>query len=310
MKYKTLFFLLILAPFFSCSAVRNPIESPRAKAFGASRFVAMSGASNGIMADSAISMDQAAYKDVALSEEATSESGAVNGDVTQKQPKKIIKNGSVTIEVPNFTDIEQSITKWAEGLAGYVSQYSTYEQNCNFTVRIPAARFDSAISTIGDIGVLKERSVSSNDVSEQYYDLQTRLNNKLIMKEKLEKYLSQAKDVKDMLQIEVELNNAITDIENMTGRMKRLSGQIDYSTINVNAVLPYGVKSSAVAKPKFTDGVRRFVTNAIRFFPKCFIVLLYIIICGIPVLAIISFLYWLLLGRVGLLKRLYKWLSK
>lgn len=302
--------LLICVLFFGCSKMQNITEQPRARSFGVAKYSGAANSNSAIMADMQMPMQKESYSDDSILMSETADGALDEKNEPNLQPKKIIKNGSVTIEVATFSDIENLVTNWAQSLGGYVSQSSTYEKDCHFTARVPAEKFEDAIESIGDIGVLKERSVSSTDVSEQYYDLATRLNNKRIMKEKLEKYLSQAKDVKDMLQIEVELNNTITDLENMTGRMKRLTGQIDYSTINVNAVLPYGQKGSSISKPKLSDSVHRFLVNVVNFFPKCLVVLLYIIICGIPVLAIICFLYWLLWGHVGLLKKLYKWLSK
>ena len=87
------------------------------------------------------------------------------------------------------------------------------------------------------------------------------------MKERLQRYLEEAKDIKDMLQIEKELNSVISDIESMEGRMKRLSGQIDYSQIYVNYDLPFrSDENHGFVMPDFGDGFRRFMANVLDFF--------------------------------------------
>ena len=53
------------------------------------------------------------------------------------------------------------------------------------------------------------------------------------MRDRLEKLLEQAKDVKEALAVEKELGRITTDIERMEGRLKRLRELISFSTITV-----------------------------------------------------------------------------
>lgn len=248
-------------------------------------------------------------EDAAVSVDSMKEGRGEEGK-NKEQEKKLIKDGSVTLEVESLENTEEIVEKWARSLGGYIESSGVYEKSAFYLVKVPCDKFDTALNTTGKMGVLKERSFNSQDVTEQYYDLYTRLNNKKVMKTKLENYLKQAKDVKDMLQIEVELNNTISEIENMEGRMKRLNNQIDYSSISINFRLPYGKTATGGEKTSLKEGIRIFITNLKVFFPRCLTVFLYIIIFGIPILAFLAFLFWLLWGRVGLLKKLYKWLSK
>lgn len=244
-------------------------------------------------------MDEAAY------EERTAEGGGA-----AEQERKLIKTGSVTLEVQSLSAADSAVEKWSASLGGYISNSYSHQTGANYTVKIPAARFDEAMKTAGDLGILREHSISTQDVSEQFYDLQTRLSNKRVMRDNLRAYLEKAKDIKDLLQIEKELNSVLTEIESMEGRMKRLSNQIDYATITVSVQLPYGKTESGFSFPDAGEGFRKFISNTVAFFAKCLVCFFYIIICGIPVLAVISFLYWLLWGKVALLKKLYHRLSK
>lgn len=244
-------------------------------------------------------MDEAAY------EERTAEGGGA-----AEQERKLIKTGSVTLEVQSLSAADSAVEKWSASLGGYISNSYSHQTGANYTVKIPAARFDEAMKTAGDLGILREHSISTQDVSEQFYDLQTRLSNKRVMRDNLRAYLEKAKDIKDLLQIEKELNSVLTEIESMEGRMKRLSNQIDYATITVSVQLPYGKTETGFSFPDAGEGFRKFISNTVAFFAKCLVCFFYIIICGIPVLAVISFLYWLLWGKVALLKKLYHRLSK
>ncbi|MBO5137750.1 MAG: DUF4349 domain-containing protein [Spirochaetaceae bacterium] len=227
-----------------------------------------------------------------------------------QQERKLIKTGSINLEVENLSETEKAVQTWCQHFGGYIASSYNQENHSSFTVRIPASNFDDAMNTIGDFGKIKYRSISTEDVSEQFYDLQTRLETRKILRDRLQSYLSTAKDMKDMLQIESELNDTLSEIESMEGRMRRLSGQIDYSTINVTIELPYRTTDQGFQWPQFGNGFRRFLSNIVDFFVGFFTVLLYIVICGIPIIAAIAFFYWLLLGKVGILKKLFSKLSK
>ena len=224
--------------------------------------------------------------------------------------RKLIKRGNLEIEVNNLQSGEEAIEKWCKDFDGYVASSSNYETSAHFSLKIPAQNFDVALNSLGDLGKIKSKNISTQDVSEQFYDLQTRLETKKIMRDRLKNYLAQAKDVKDMLQIEKELNNALSEIESMEGRLKRLSGQIEFSSVDISLVLPYRTTDEGFVWPDIPQGFRKLISNILDFFVGFFKVLLYIVIFGVPIICVVAFFYWLLIGKKGLLIKLFKKLSK
>ena len=223
-----------------------------------------------------------------------------------QQERKLIKTGSISLEVEQLASAEEAVLAWCQSFGGYVASSFNHETNAAFTVRIPAAHFDAAMAAAGNLGRVRSRNVSTQDVSEQFYDLQTRLDTRKILRDRLQSYLAQAKNMEDLLHIERELNSTLTEIESMEGRMRRLSNQIDYSTITVDLQLPYRTTDQGFQWPSLDRNVRRFLSNVVDFFVDFVAIVLYIVIFGVPILALVAFLYWLLLGRMGLLKRIFK----
>ena len=162
----------------------------------------------------------------------------------------------------------------------------------------------------GEFGRVTNRSVSSQDVSDNYYDLQSRLETKYILRDKLTGYLNQAKDIKDLLEIERQLNSVLEDIDSTEGRFKRLSGQIDYSTIYINMQFERGKDEGGIILPDVKNSWNEFVSTVVSFFWGLLKVIFYIVIFGIPLIALAAFLFWLLFGKIGLLVRLFKKLKK
>lgn len=224
--------------------------------------------------------------------------------------RKLIRTGNVSLEVQTVSDAEEKITAWAKGLGGYITNANTWEGGANFTVRVPSNLFDTAMTQAGDFGKITNRSVNSQDVSDNYYDLQSRLQTKYILRDKLSGYLSQAKDIKDLLEIERQLNSVIEEIESTESRFKRLSGQIDYSTIYIDMHFERGKDETGIILPNVKDSWNEFVSNVIGFFWGLVKLLFYIVIFGVPVVAVAAFFFWLLFGKVGLLVKLFKKLKK
>lgn len=223
--------------------------------------------------------------------------------------RKIIRNGSITLQVEKFSDAENSVNEFAKQFGGYVSNSFMMDYSCSLTIRIPSERFDEAMNAAGNLGEVKGRSINTQDVSEDFYDLKTRLETKKTMQKKLESYLASAKTIKDLLEIERQLNNVTSEIESMEGRLKRLSSQIDFATITIIFTLPSGHSEQGYEWPDFGEMFGEFGYDVVSIFMTVIMGFLYFVIAAIPVIIIIAFLFWLLFGRLGLLIKLYKWLK-
>ncbi len=264
------------------------------------------------MADS-VSFDTADYEmveEAAIAPQSAVVPEPVEGPQDTTFERKLIRTGNVSLEVQSVSDAEDKIAQWAKSLGGYVTNANTWEMGAGFTVRVPSNRFDDAMAQAGNFGRVTNRSVNSQDVSDNYYDIKARLETKYILRDKLSNYLSQAKDIKDLLEIERQLNSVIEDIESTESRFKRLSNQIDYSTIYIDMRFEHGKDEGGIILPDVKDSWNTFVSNIIAFFWGLLKILFYIVIFGIPVIAIAAFFFWLLFGKVGLLVKLFKKLKK
>jgi hypothetical protein len=85
------------------------------------------------------------------------------------------------------------------------------------------------------LGEVESENVTGEDVTEQYVDLQARLNNFKVVRDRLLKILDErAREVKDILEVERELARVGGEIESIEGRMKYLDRQVDLSTVTIN----------------------------------------------------------------------------
>ncbi len=308
--------LLTLGLFASCGGTDTAaVQSSFKETVAAPRMAAKSVAAADMMVFEDVAVEGAveAEMDYGVVPEPTIAGASGGGSGGQnpagQQDRKLIKTGSISLEVEQLAATEEAVLAWCQSFGGYVASSFNHETNAAFTVRIPAVRFDDAMAAAGNLGRVRSRNVSTQDVSEQFYDLRTRLDTRKILRDRLQSYLAQAKDMEDLLHIERELNSTLTEIESMEGRMRRLSNQIDYSTITVDLQLPYRTTDQGFQWPSLDRTVRRFLSNVVDFFVDFVAIVLYIIIFGIPILGLVVLLYWLLLGRVGLLRKIFKGLK-
>jgi hypothetical protein len=99
--------------------------------------------------------------------------------------------------------------------------------------RVPRERFQDALGRIDRIGDVQHRDVHAEDVGQKHRDLQVRLRNARAMRDRLEKLLDHAGNVKDSLEIEAQLSRITEDIERLAAELAALGEQIAYSKIIV-----------------------------------------------------------------------------
>ena len=88
------------------------------------------------------------------------------------------------------------------------------------------------LATLPDV-VVRQRSISAQDVTEEFIDISARLENMQRHEVRLREILAKANTVEEILKVEKELATARGQIESVTARLKALSGRIDFSTVTL-----------------------------------------------------------------------------
>ena len=149
--------------------------------------------------------------------------------------RMIIWNASLSLEVDNLNDAVKESINIANNANGYLEKRSNYrQQNATLKLRIPSDKLTNTLTKIEKIGDVKNRYISSRDVTEQYIDLSARLKNKIVLRDRMKKLLDKANDVKDVIAIEKELNRIQSDIDVMQGRLKFLKNHVDMSELTIS----------------------------------------------------------------------------
>jgi hypothetical protein len=151
--------------------------------------------------------------------------------------RKITQNVSVILQVDNVSVIINKISERVQGAGGYVveSQLSSAGNSANghITVKIPATGLDSFKASLPSWGKVLDQHLTSNDITNQYYDAQTRLEAWETEQKRYLEILKQAKTIDDIMKIENALATIRQQIEQLKGQLKLWNNQVDYSTVQI-----------------------------------------------------------------------------
>ncbi len=143
----------------------------------------------------------------------------------------LVFNGALSMLVQAET-IPASIdaaVDFAVRAGGYISQ----QTDTSLTLRVPSRRFRKLMKQIEGIGDVQSRSVQTMDVSEEFHDLKVRLENLLATRLRIQKLLTQAKTLPEILSVEKELERVGGEIDRIEGRLRFLSSQAAFSTVTI-----------------------------------------------------------------------------
>jgi hypothetical protein len=155
-------------------------------------------------------------------------------------PRKIIRNGEVRVVVKAYEPARKKIEAMVRKAGGYISksdvQHSLgHVSSATLVLRVPAGRFDGLVSHILRLGVVERESISSRDITEEYYDLKARLSNARKLEARfLELLQKKAGKVSELLQVEKELARVREKIERLEGKLKLFDNLVDLSTLTVH----------------------------------------------------------------------------
>jgi hypothetical protein len=173
------------------------------------------------------------YTNVGESRTTPAESGAADID------RKIVKTGYLTLEVNDITKAMSEVASVAKELDGYVVSSDKHgDKDITYgriSIRVPSERFDEAFDRLRKLAVkVPNESTESQDITEEYTDLQAQLRNLEATEAQYLELLKKAETVEDTLKVYQQLSNVRSEIERIKGRIQYLERTSDMALIEVS----------------------------------------------------------------------------
>jgi hypothetical protein len=224
----------------------------------------------------------------------------------------VIKNASLNIAVDDPEASMDRISTLAGDMGGYVvsaNMYQTYLENgvkvpqASISIRVPAERLNETLTTIKaeTAQPVISQNISSQDVTADYVDLESRLTNLMAAEEQLQQIMDSAVRTEDVLSVYSQLTSIREQIEVIKGQMKYYEDAAELSLISVELVAnesvqpltsggwqPVGVAKSAI---QALINTVKFLANA-GIWIVILIIPVMLLVFGPPVLIIWAILRW------------------
>ncbi len=221
------------------------------------------------------------------------------------QPRKIIYNAQVKLVVEDLSTVVDNLTALIKAHGGYVAETDLSgsaggQRRGMWKVRVPVDRFDAFLGAVAKLGELQQNHVDSQDVTQEFYDIEARIANKQQEEKRLLKHLGESTgNLEDILAVEREISRVRGEIEQGQGRLRYLANVSALSTVTVTAseLRDYTPPIS----PTFSTQVGRTFFNSVQLLVDFGKGLMLLVVAGLPwlpVVALISWPLWRLMRRL------------
>lgn len=221
----------------------------------------------------------------------------------------IIRNGSLSMVVEDTRAAQQSVEEMVAEMASegaYVvssEEYGGVEGGSPYvamTIRVPATRFDETMDRLTDLAVeVIARNESGQDVTEEYVDLETRLESLEAARERLLEIMQETRTTKDLLEAERQLTEREAEIESLNGRMQYLAQSAQLAGIRIE-LQPYVLSQPVSTRWRPAESARQAVETLVDSLQSAgefliffaIAILPWSVVLGLAVYGIVRFVLW------------------
>ena len=218
---------------------------------------------------------------------------------------KIIYTADIAMESTEFDAAKQALETLAAECGGWFES-SRLDNNIRnyrrayFTVRVPAERFETFCGSVGERCRVLSLNRGMEDVSEFYYDTESRLATQRTKLSRLQELLGQAENMEDIITLEGAISETELAIEQFTGTLRHYDSLVDYATVSISLSEVYQLTAAeepvigfgARLAEAFRSGSSSFVTGlqsaALGFARNWTGWLVFLLVCAAAVLFIVS----------------------
>jgi hypothetical protein len=155
------------------------------------------------------------------------------------QNQMVIYQADLQLRVKKFDQTVRALEEKVIKYGGYISESNVSREGSeqvsgSIKIRIPQKHFQTFLHDAeSQAAEVLQRSITGQDVTEEYVDLGSSLKSKKVVEERLTTFMKSAVKTEDLLKISADLAVVQEEIETIEGKMKFLENQTSLSTINI-----------------------------------------------------------------------------
>ncbi len=208
------------------------------------------------------------------------------------QERMVIKTATLAVLVKDVASAFARAIQLAETSGGYVQTCTESDeggQRADVTIRVPPHGFIPLLASLGALGTVTTKTISGEDVTEEYYDLDAELGNQVEVRGRLFQLLKQAVKVQDAISVEEQLERVGANVNRIKGRMKYLETMSGMCTVDVSL---YSEERPAAEGFVNWSLVGHGFWRAAQILVSAFFVILQVLVVAIPLAVVLGAAAW------------------
>lgn len=219
-------------------------------------------------------MPAAAGGQAGNAERAESAPDAAGGGVigyTSGQERMVARTASLTLVVDDVRATGERIRAMAATLDGWVAHESLTLTSADgrsmptagswISLSVPASRLDDTIARVGEMGTVRDRQASAQDVTDAVVDLDARIKSLEASVARLQELVGRSGSVADIAAVERELATRQADLEAMKSQRLHYAGVVERSTLTIALLTPTQSTSTNPIQTGWSRGSAAFLES-------------------------------------------------
>jgi hypothetical protein len=175
--------------------------------------------------------------------------------------RSVIATGSLSLTTAHLDDRRRDAISRVTGLGGHVDDEQSRSDGhgrldrVDLTLRVPSTSFEKALDALGELGTVRHRQQSVEDVTTKVIDINARVKAQAASVASFERLLARATTIAEIMSVESQLSSRQADLDSLKQQQKWLSDQTSMSTIQLSMSRPPKHEPAQETRAGFLGGL-------------------------------------------------------
>jgi hypothetical protein len=183
--------------------------------------------------------DGEAYAEAVYTEGEETGIGGLPYIIMPDTDRKLVYSSSIQLETKNYDHDYAAVKNALNTAGGYIENEYTYVNGTDYgsarfsdmMLRVPTEQYNSFLDMVAGIGTVKEKQISAEDISDRYYDNDSRIEILEQRRKRLMGHLENATKMQDIIDLEDQLDEVIRDMDSLKGTKRGMDNQVSFAQV-------------------------------------------------------------------------------
>ncbi len=171
--------------------------------------------------------------------------------------RKLVRTATLDVTSKDVAESADRARGEVVAVGGYAGQEQVSTRSATLTLFVPSDKLDAFLGRLtgGDLGVVRSRNQTAEDVTEQVVDVGSRIETQRASLNRVRALLDRATGISEVVQLESEVTRREADLESLLKRREALAGSVAMSTVTLRLSLEGAPTAPVAEEDGFLDAL-------------------------------------------------------